>query len=87
MTITHEHLLVIVPRLPTDYSDYGGDVVRWENEPETDDGDCSWGCRWVAKLAPPHKDDWVVCTKPGAPRCGMLTFEHQAGRGCFEGKP
>ena len=28
--------------------------------------------------------DWCVCTKPGAPRAGLLTFEHMAGFGGFE---
>jgi hypothetical protein len=28
--------------------------------------------------------DWGVCAKAGAPRAGLLTFEHQAGYSCFE---
>ena len=28
--------------------------------------------------------DWGVCSKPGGPRAGLLTWEHQAGFGCFE---
>jgi len=28
--------------------------------------------------------DWGVCSKQGAPRAGLLTFEHQTGKGCFE---
>lgn len=79
---THERLLAIMPRLPTDYADYGGTVVRW-----ADCGawpDCSCGCKWAAWLQGKLGSDWCVCTKPGAPRCGLLTFEHMAGRDCFE---
>ena len=83
--ITHEHLLAIVPRLPTDYTDYGGTVERWSQG--DNDMDCSWGCRWAAWLASPFKTDWCVCTNPNGPRKGLLTFEHQAGRGCFETAP
>jgi hypothetical protein len=28
--------------------------------------------------------DWGVCTNPRGPRKGLLTWEHQAGYGCFE---
>ena len=82
-SITHDHLLNIVIRLATDYADYGGGVVRWESE---DDNypDCSCGCIWAAWLAGDLGFDWCVCTKPGAPRTGLLTFEHQAGLGCFQ---
>lgn len=81
--VTHEHLIAILRSLPTDYTDYGGTVERW-TDPDGNDQDCSWGCRWAVWLKRPFSSDWSVCTKPGAPRCGMLTFEHQAGRGCFE---
>ena len=35
----------IVTVLKTDYSDYGGEIVRWENEDE-EYPDCSFGCTW-----------------------------------------
>lgn len=81
--ITHEHLLRIRKALPTDYAEYGGTVERWKDE-EGDYYDCSCGCRWAAWLEQPLGSDWCVCANPGAPRCGLLTFEHQAGHGCFE---
>lgn len=79
--LTHADLLMIVKKLPTDYDGFG-DVQRWaygDNYP-----DCSCGCRWAAWLGGSLGTDWCVCTKPGAPRQGLLTFEHQTGRGCFE---
>lgn len=68
-----------VKRLPTDYSDYGGDVKRWEN-PNEDYPDCASGCRWWIPL----DSDWGVCNNSNSPRAGLLTFEHQAGKGCFK---
>jgi hypothetical protein len=65
--------------LPTDYEDYGGEIKRWA-DPEKDYPDCSRGCKYVVKI----DKDWVVCTNPKSPRAGMLTWEHQAGFGCFE---
>ncbi len=82
--IDHQRLLASAPILQTDYSDYGGTVKRWAREKQAYP-DCSMGCKWAAPLARPFSADWVVCTKPGAPRCGLLTFEHQAGFGCYEG--
>lgn len=72
----------IVKRLPTDYTDYGGEVERWadgDNYP-----DCSCGCKWFLPLDGDLGYDWGVCGNPNAPRAGLLTFEHQTGRGCFE---
>jgi hypothetical protein len=81
-------LAAACPVLPTDYSDYGGDAVRWEHDTDRD-ADCSSGCRWFAPL---HNDttdsadcDWGVCVNACSPRQGLLTWEHQAGRACFEG--
>jgi hypothetical protein len=73
----------IVKVLQTDYSDYGGKVVRWESNYE-DYPDCSCGCKWFIPLEGLLGSDWGVCTKKKSPRAGLLTFEHQAGRGCFE---
>src|SRR4051812_3047549 len=84
--VTHDHLLQIVVSRPTDYTDYGGEVVRWANEDENYP-DCSSGCIWAAWLSGELGFDWCVCTKPSSPRTGLLTFEHQTGKGCFESDP
>lgn len=84
MQIPDEHkiLLSTVKTLPSDYTDYGGEVERWK----TDDNypDCSWGCRWFFPLDGDLGLDWGVCGNSNGPRKGLLTFEHQAGLGCFE---
>ena len=69
--------------LPTDYDASGGEVKRW-SDPEVDDPDCASGCRFFVPLADELRYDGGVCSKPGAPRAGLLTWEHQAGYGCFE---
>ena len=82
MSDIHTLLLASLKRLPTHYTDYGGTVERWadsDNYP-----DCSCGCRWFVPLDGELGWDWGVCAKIGAPRAGLLTFEHQTGRGCFE---
>jgi hypothetical protein len=68
----------VITSLPTDYSDYGGDVIRWE-DPEDSYPDCSCGCKWFLKA-----EELGICTKPDSYREGMLTHEHQAGYFCFE---
>jgi hypothetical protein len=87
MPTTHENLLAVCKRLPTDYTDYGGEVVRWADEDHHAYPDCSCDCRWAAWLAGDLGADWCVCTNPDAPRLGLLTFEHQAGYECFEVNP
>jgi hypothetical protein len=84
--------------LPSDYSDYGGSVVRWERG-DTDYPDCSSGCRHWNPLHDPvdgstasreiggEDADWGVCSNPRSKRCGMLTWEHQHGIECFEPTP
>ena len=72
----HERLLRLVQKLPTDYA-------PWGSADEWSDANCSW-CLHARQLHGPLGDDWVVCTREGAPRCGLLTFVGQAGRGCFE---
>jgi hypothetical protein len=78
------------PVLPSDYEDYGGGVERWADG-DQDYPDCSSGCRWWRSLHDDetgHADgDWGVCTNLKGPRRGMLTWEHQAGKGCFESGP
>jgi hypothetical protein len=32
----------------------------------------------------PHTPIWGVCTKVDSARAGMLTWEHQTGKDCFE---
>lgn len=78
----HALLFTLLKRLPSDYTDYGGAVERWkdgDNYP-----DCSCGCKYFIPLDHDFGWDWGVCTNPSAPRAGLLTFEHQTGRGCFE---
>ena len=69
--------------LPTDYEEYGGEVKRWA-DPALAYPDCSAGCRHFFKLEGGLGNDWGVCGNPESPRAGMLTWEHQAGHGCFE---
>ena len=57
-------------------------IERWV-DPELAYPDCSVGCRHFVKLKGPLGADWGVCSNPSAPRFGLLTFEHQAGFGCF----
>lgn len=85
MTLKHEDLVGLAPVLPTDYLDYGGTVKRWERNDQSYP-DCSQGCKWFAELAGRLGADWGVCANRLAPRAGLLTFEHQAGVGCFEAK-
>lgn len=77
------NLFEVLKILPTDYAEYGGEVKRWESS-ELNYPDCSCGCAFFVTLERPHSSDWGVCAKKGAPRAGMLTWEHQAGFGCFE---
>jgi hypothetical protein len=68
--------------LPTDYSEYGGEVRRWERN-DTDYPDCST-CNSFTKLKEPNDNDWGVCANKNSPRAGMLTWEHQAGFHCHQ---
>jgi hypothetical protein len=76
-------LFAVLRVLVTDYSDYGGEIVRWRDEAR-DYPDCSAGCRHFVKLDGDLGFDWGVCSNVNGPRAGLLTFEHQAGVGCFE---
>lgn len=79
----------VVRILPTDYTDYGGDVERWADSTK-DYPDCSSGCRHFRRLHSGYENvedaDWGVCANPKSPRAGLLTFEHQTGLGCWEGR-
>ena len=76
-------LFKVLKVLPTDYKEYGGVVERWADE-ELAYPDCSCGCKFFIELSEPYSLDWGVCVKSRAPRAGLLTWEHQAGFGCFE---
>lgn len=69
----------VVRILSTDYAEYGGRVVRWQEE-MGEYPDCSAGCRHFQAI----DADWGVCLGADSPRAGLLTFEHQAGYNCFE---
>jgi hypothetical protein len=77
-------LWAFLTRLKSDYSDYGGEVERWA-DPNENDADCSSGCRFACYLE--GSGDWLVCANPASPRAGLLTWEHQAGRGCWVPEP
>jgi hypothetical protein len=83
--VTHEQLRAVVQARETDYSDYGGQIIRWADKDKSYP-DCSQGCRWAAWLEGSLGGDLCVCAKLDGPRAGLLTFEHQAGFGCFEAK-
>ena len=73
---THDDLHGILKQLPSDFEPWG------QRSRENDWGpDCSCGCRWFNRLQANLNHDWGVCSNPGSPRCGLLTFEHQ---GCRE---
>jgi len=82
MSELHEELLHVVVRLPKDYDPFG-DVKRWEN-PEENYPDCSMGCKYYKTLSGELGSDWGVCVNRNSHRFGFLTFEHQAGKDCFE---
>ncbi len=72
--------------LSSDYTRAGGDVPRYL-EARSSDSDCASGCRWFRALDgldPRIAEEWGLCTSPRSPRRGLLTWQHQAGQGCFE---
>ena len=80
--MSRDPLWKILKVLPTDYTDYGGECVRWESMDKAYP-DCSCGCKFFHELDGEKGSDWGVCTNPKSPRAGLLTWEHQAGEGCF----
>ena len=78
----HTDLLDAVTCLPTDYTPWGA-VVRWSDN-NAPYADCSCGCKHACALQGKLGYDWVVCTNTNSARFGKLTFEHQAGAGCYE---
>jgi hypothetical protein len=83
----NDKLWQVLTRLPSDYKDYGGEVERWK-EVEGYYPDCSCGCIFWKPLHDTENNkedfDWGVCVNPNGPRKGLLTWEHQAGVGCFK---
>jgi hypothetical protein len=76
VSVEHDRLLQIVPRLPEDYAPFGA-VERWA-DPARPYPDCSCGCAFARWLEGALGTDWCVCTNPASHRAGLLTFEHQA---------
>jgi hypothetical protein len=75
-------LLDLCKILDTDYSDYGGKIRR-HSDPDYNYSDCSGGCKhFIPLYNQKYRDadvDFGVCTNKRSKRCGLLTFEHQAG--------
>lgn len=78
----HNELMHVVVRLNSDYYPFGL-VDRWKDE-EQSYPDCSMGCKHFKTLSGELGADWGVCTNRNSKRFGFLTFEHQAGKDCFE---
>jgi hypothetical protein len=68
---THEHLLKIIRKLPSDFAPYGNRTRTTQRN-----SDCSCGCRWFQPLAGSLGADWGICAGPESARRGLLTFEH-----------
>ena len=79
---THNDLLQKMTCLPTDYKPWGL-VERWQDE-KKNYPDCSGGCKYYKTLQGELGADWGVCINKSSPRFGLLTFEHMAGKDCFE---
>lgn len=78
-------LQTVLRKRTTDYKPWGK-VERWK-DPEANYPDCSCGCKHFKPLYNEKTQidcDYGVCTNPKSARCGLLTFEHQAGKDCFE---
>ena len=73
--------------LDKDYIEFGGKISRWA-DPDADYSDCSCGCKFFNPVYNNEQDapdvNFGVCLNPKSRRYGLLTFEHQAGFGCFE---
>lgn len=79
----HRRLELASVSAKTDYIEFGGDATRNEF-----DRDCGMRCRHARKLAGEMgRRGWIVCTNPIGPRKGLLTYERQAGKVCFEAAP
>ena len=83
MSFDNDPLWKVVKVLPTDYTDYGGTIVRWEDDTKGYP-DCSGGCKYFVPLHDDLGYDWGVCSNPDSPRAGLLTWEHQTGSVCYE---
>lgn len=78
----HNELMFVVVKLFSDYEPYGK-IKRWEHDNESYP-DCSMGCKYFKTLSGELGADWGVCVNRKSKRFSMLTFEHQAGKECFE---
>jgi hypothetical protein len=80
-----DHLWNVVKILPTDYSEYGGQIKRSE-EVEGYYPDCSSDCKYFIQLydkkTATYFSDWGICSNFKSPRKGLLTWKYQAGLGC-----
>lgn len=74
--LLHERLWALCTKLESDYEPYGKEEERVH--------DCSCGCKHYLVLEGDLGMDWGICSNPKSPRKGLLTFEHQNGRHCFE---
>jgi len=79
---THKDLLERFLKHQKDYAPWGN-VERWKDS-NWSYPDCSCGCKWFLELEGSLGMDWGVCLNKKSHRCGLLTFEHQAGLDCFE---
>ena len=73
--------------LHSDYIEYGGKIQKYLDR-DYDYADCSCGCKFFKPLHDKESNsedlDFGVCINKKSNRYGLLTFEHQAGYGCFE---
>jgi len=76
-------LFKILITKPSDYTSYGGEIKRWEDENQNYP-DCSCGCKHFIPLEGSLGMDWGVCSNKNSERNGLLTWEHQNGYKCFE---
>jgi hypothetical protein len=76
--------------LHSDYLEFGGKIKRFV-DPDYDYLDCSCGCIYFQRLHDSENNDYDldfgVCLNKKSNRQGLLTFEHQAGYGCFQAEP
>lgn len=82
MSDLHYLLIDKVTRQDSDYQPFGK-VKRWEKEDE-EYPDCSMGCKYYIKLEGELGSDWGICSNKDSKRFSLLTFEHQAGKGCYQ---
>jgi hypothetical protein len=72
----------IVIVLPTDYTEFGGEIDRYRFI-DVSCSDCT-NCLFFETLA--SANEWGICAKPDSNRAGLLTHANQAGFKCFTPK-